>query len=717
MLVRNVIKIPVLLIILGFLGGCAPMDSLFPSIGNYKVNVLINNLPLDECSFAKSGDIIRPFFEESVFNDPDITGLEVFLRNSMGSIVGWEVFYELTQVQQDENSEDTGNSEINNDIDIDSLTNDEQVSEINDDLQSEESSNQDPSNQDLSNQDLSNQDLSNQGSTNQADIIIPANLNLRDLNSSSASLSVQVKNLDYLPSFPLPSDLRMGRYTIVFHIMSGNNILQRIEKPFFYLSETDFNFKSINVNLPGIAESTQLIPTGTVIMLEANVDYDSNLDPYIEWYSGRRKISEGKLSDGAGYLFWKAPEESGFFSFRAVVLPVDGYKDLSGFQKDVSLLVTSTPIDIHLVSESNLKQGMELVHWYILEANLLDSKMTSSAERSLRHEKNTPKWRAANGTYGVSTGFDNNIFLPRVSFSHNDSNDWQIMVRFKPVNNGGILSAQIDRNKNIYMHLYIDGPHLILTLTSPLVTVSQVYTLLTPNTASMSGFTGRLANTTSEDNITFLSDINELDFTGFDNINIAEQIWFEELLFDQLSLDQTPFEQATLEQMTFEQMTLEQATLDQTAFDQTTFEQTAFVQTESEEIFPFPGNVVQRTWVNEDSFITATINLSVQSGFLSAQLNVLGDFNDKKQAADPISLEVEDISGFQVFLGFLRENNKPADVYVNNPIDESSDQSVTVRHELTALWDEIALIKIEPTENQVIDEQPETESDEIPSEE
>jgi len=372
------------------------MDTILPSASNYKINIQINDLTLDDCSYVMSRDVIQPFFENSVSNDQDVTGLLVFLKNSNGTIMGQRVVYILEQNGQDDN---------------DSYSN---------------------------------------------DIIIP------------------VKTFDYLPSFPIPENLPPAMYTMVSHVMSGKNILQRIEKPFYYLNSMDFSYNGIDVYLPGIAVSSQLIPRGTVIMLEANVDHINSIDPYIIWYEGRNKISEGYFSGGAGQLFWKTPEKSGFFYLHAEVFPVRTNNRLAGYRKDISLLVSTIAIDVHLVSD-NIQQ---LMHWYTFESSLNDSKTLLSAESALRPAGlYAPKWMGFNKTYGLLTGNKNPVSLPRITIPDNRNvNVYQAVFRFFPVNDGEIFYV-IFEPSGARLQLLKKDHLIILTLSSGLNAVSQIYNL------------------------------------------------------------------------------------------------------------------------------------------------------------------------------------------------------------------------------------------------
>jgi hypothetical protein len=400
------LKFVVFPVLIACLCACGPIDALLPSTGTYKVNANINDVTLDELSFIDSNDSIHPFFEEPVSNDPDVTALVVYLRNSRGNTAGWKVSYTLDRVINEKKDE---SADVSPD---EKLTGDE--------------------------------------------------------------LTFSVKSLDgELPVFPLPDDLPPGLYTLVSHVMSGKDTLQRIEKSIYYMGKTAFSYDGINVYLPGISENSHVVPKGMVVMLETALDFDSRLNPYIIWYNGRRKISEGFFSDGFGHLLWKAPEQSGFFSLRAEVFPVENY-GLSGYQKEVTLLVSSKSIDVNLVSE-NIPQ---LLHWYTFEGGMNDSKMISSPEQALKpNTRNNPIWAGANGTYGLVTGSQDIFSIPKVTILNNGNETWQILFRFKPLNDGIILCVQFGNSRDILMCLKKEGQNLVLELVSSSETASVIYAL------------------------------------------------------------------------------------------------------------------------------------------------------------------------------------------------------------------------------------------------
>ena len=295
-----------------------------------------------------------------------------------------------------------------------------------------------------------------------------------DLPPNDADLVI-INNLDTIPSFRIPDNLPAGMYTLVSHVMSGGNVLQRTERSFYYLRDIKFSYEGINIYLPGISNNSQLIPKGALVMAETGLTFSKELDPYIVWYEGRRKISEGYFSDGAGNLFWRAPEQSGFFSLRAEVFPVSFSSRLAGFNNELSLLVSPSfkITDMYLIA-GNIPQ---LTHWYTFEGNLNNLKTQASAEQVFTHTVDSKKWMGANGTYGIVTGNNNVVDLANVSIPENRINNWQILMRFMKLNNGGIFSAVFDPLRNIFMHLFMEGDDLVLTLSSHSETVSQIISL------------------------------------------------------------------------------------------------------------------------------------------------------------------------------------------------------------------------------------------------
>jgi len=115
-----------------------------------------------------------------------------------------------------------------------------------------------------------------------------------------------------------------------------------------------------------------------------------------------------------------------------------------------------------------------------MEGNLNDSKMPTSSERALKPASGTRlKWMGFDGTYGIATGYNNILTLPKIPVLNKEIEIWQALFRLKPLNNGNVFSVQFGSSGNASMTLYIEDKSLVLKLTSPLKTVSQTVSLST----------------------------------------------------------------------------------------------------------------------------------------------------------------------------------------------------------------------------------------------
>jgi len=472
---QNIVKLTALFAVAAVLGGCGAMDTILPSTGTYKVSAQVNGLNMDNCSFAGSNDTIMPYFEESVSNDPDITALVVFLKDSSGEPTGVKVSYNI-----DENYVESGE-----DLDY---------GDTGDDSAQEAAA--------------SGENTGSEAADDAKEAVSEKIVKTKKKGKYQIGdeIDIPVKNFDKkLPAYPLPEDLPMGLYTIVYQVMGGKQILQKTEKIFFHLANTVFSFDGVQIHLPGVAEGAQLIQKGSVIMLETKLNFDSRLDPYIIWYNGKSIISEGSLSEGAGSILWKAPEQSGFFSLRVEVLPVFQHHGLAGFSRDVPLFVSSKTSGMHLFS----KDLPGLMHLYLFEGNLNDSITAASSELLIKnYAGSAPKWLPSDGVYALASGTGDVYALPKVSFSNGENNNWRILFRFKPVDKGDIFSVQFGSSPGVAMNLTTEGKKLVLSLSSSGEPVSQSIELPDPGRFIAGGVDFSLQHSQLSARLSLLEDLN-----------------------------------------------------------------------------------------------------------------------------------------------------------------------------------------------------------------
>lgn len=450
-------KILVIFALLAVLGGCGAMDNILPSAGTYKVNARVNGVSLDEFSFISAGDEVLPYFEYSVADDPDVTGLMVYLKSAKGDIAGYKVIYGL----------DTVNVQPGDELDKEpeeGLENEPEKVPEKDDTPAAQAP------------------VNEEGEIPDENEEIPA---LVEEYINGEEYFIRVENLDkILPFLPIPSNLPIGRYTLVCQVLGEDTILHRTEKSVYYLADANFTFDSIQVYLPFITENPQLVPKETVIMLETVLNFDSRLDPYVIWYNGKKVVGEGRYSTGEGTLLWKTPDQSGFFSLRAEVYPLVSQQDLLGYQKGISLLVSAKSVETNYLAED----ASNLLNWYLFEGNLNDSKTSASEDRALKLTgRKSPLWMPFNGTYGIAAGPNDVYTLPKIISSGDAANSWQILSRFKPLSDGKILSVQFgssvsETGLDVLLNLSKEKGNLVLSLASPMENFSKTYAL--PDTDS-----------------------------------------------------------------------------------------------------------------------------------------------------------------------------------------------------------------------------------------
>jgi hypothetical protein len=436
------------LVCLALFSACGELETLFPSNGTYQVRTLVNGSSLEECSIIHANDKIRPYFAVSVVNDPDLIGLLVYLQDPQGKIVGDRVQYTLLPYA-DENA----------------LT----EADFQEEAEPEETEEQVPE------EDDSEFQIQERWSFTDAKPV-----------EKKTDIEIAVKSLAAeLPYFPLPKELEIGRYVLVFEAVGKKETLSRTETDVFYLGNAEFNLKDVSMYLSGLS-GPQLISPEAVIMLEASIDFDSRLDPYVIWYNGKNIISEGKVSDGAGKLLWKAPEQAGFYSLRLEALPFHLKRNTyNGLSREIALPVSPKAVSLGYFFENNeeytarspLSAGTayaaavadeetlpsypapELLQWYQFEGSLLSSLSTLTDEQTLLPvNESRPRWAAAGQSYGLAIGADDPCLLPPVNFfrAEEDQGGGILLLHIRPLSEGVIFSAFFPLQSSLTDGVWVD---------------------------------------------------------------------------------------------------------------------------------------------------------------------------------------------------------------------------------------------------------------------
>jgi hypothetical protein len=364
-----------ILFVFSCFSACGELDTVLSSSGTYQVDALINNeLSLSECSLISTGDPVSPYFVSSVSNDPDITGLLVFLQTPREP-VGPKTHYLLkpgTTVPKEESIPATG--------------------------------------------------------------------------KAPAETRISIGRIDKaLPPFTLPETLETGPYSMVFQVLGKDGVLFQDTKSVYYLGDAEFFLDDIRPYLPGDSTSPLILP-GLTIMLEAKLAFDVALNPYIVWYNGKKRISEGYFSSGANCILWEAPEQASFEAIRAAAFPQGPMSNFSGKSQKIVLPVSEKAAEPGYFS-NKLDQ---LSYLYLFQGNLKASKAPADSQELVPQRSSTPQWAPAAAVYGLRTGSRDVYLLPAFTIEAPEHEAalktaaaGRFMLRLRPVSEGTIFSVRL----------------------------------------------------------------------------------------------------------------------------------------------------------------------------------------------------------------------------------------------------------------------------------
>jgi hypothetical protein len=372
----------------------------------------VGKASLDDYSVIGKDDPVRPVFLNSVVNDPDVTGLLVYLQTPEGQTAGEKVYYLL------KNTENPAKDEIQSPA------------------QGLETSNNDPEKEEKT-----------------------GNSPKESLNpAKDGEIFIQVPRLDKnIPVFPFPENLKIGGYSLVFEVLGEKQTLYRTERRVYYIADAKFTLDDIQSYLPGVSAGSYLIPPGLTVMLDVQVTADERLEPFIVWYDGKQRITEGRIADGAGRLFWEAPDQTGFHTIRAELFPFNpagvsfgtaasrtgnrsSVPELRGKVKELAL-----PVSAKGAKPAFFVPGAgEPLHWYQFAGNLRDSMASGNGEWDLaRSGGEDLRWAASEGIYGLSVKAGETYQVPFSSFALDEEKQGggAFLLRVKPTAEGTLFTA------------------------------------------------------------------------------------------------------------------------------------------------------------------------------------------------------------------------------------------------------------------------------------
>jgi hypothetical protein len=471
---------------------CGQMDTVFSSDGVYKISAKVGQYTLDECAVIRSDAPIHPYFIKSVDEDPDIWKLTVFLQNLHGELLSKKVTYIIdpdkeTSTFQSDSQDSSGETDKTDSafpagsgfgydpgIGTDSGITAGSASEADPGSGTDpaftadsppDADPGDPAPQDTNSGDQAPGDIypldgtaEEPGENDGAYRFLK-----RETASNNPSLPynedvIYVKKLGGdLPPLFLPKNMEPGQYILVFQIIGKQGILRQIDTPFYYIGTSEFVLDDIHVYLPGIFDKSHLVPPEMPIMLETKLAAGANLNPYVVWYNGKKRIHEGYVADGVARFIWRAPAQTGFHTLKVEAFPFrplnTGMRTPIGRIKELSLPVSAKNENL---SFSSIPAGSETgspgndlipVRRYQLFANLEDSqdsqgsRITGKALAAMNH---TPKWLPQGNIFGLAVGPDHGFSIPGPLFTLTSQAEGCLLFRFVPLTDGTIFSGSFN---------------------------------------------------------------------------------------------------------------------------------------------------------------------------------------------------------------------------------------------------------------------------------
>ncbi|MDR2802990.1 MAG: hypothetical protein LBB22_01710 [Treponema sp.] len=445
---------------------CGDLDMALSPGKVYKVNAMINGRSLDDCAVLSLDSEIEPYFDFNIKSDPDISALAISLKNSLGKETGLRIKYALpsyvaagggtTSTNSGEKTETTAGTNVTAGT-ISSTENETSgktgvSSEENLAGGDESSGGNVPSTVDEKTETGGGDAKQGETGAEDGDGLLAGTAGALETESGGKpafgveneqfnepvheALIVIENFYNELPALKLGSELPEGFYTIVFDVISSNGaVLNSVEKPFFYLADKRLVIKGIVSYLPGVASITRILPPGEKIMLETEIDASDGISPYIIWYNGKQKISEGFISDGAERIFWVAPTQNGFQNIRAEVFPFDPtkhYQLIHGLSHSVSLPVSQKHGRTGYYNDIEI----QLSRWYRLWGNFTDARdpANPAAELIKVGDAETLWLPLSGGAYGLAVGAENEYKLPGSFFKYirQGEGSGELLFRFSP---------------------------------------------------------------------------------------------------------------------------------------------------------------------------------------------------------------------------------------------------------------------------------------------
>jgi hypothetical protein len=414
--------------VLILLGGCNQMDTVLLSTGSYQVDALVGQFSLNEYSVIAAGDTVLPYFVNSVRGDPDLDSLVLYVEDGGQRVLGPRVSYAAAAgwLNTEKDTEDRVPGAA-----AEKIVEEGGKGEAGKVEKTAETGDGDGDGEEVK-----------EGGKRVNNFVPPA------------VEEVTIRTADFtgkLPPFPLPEGLEIGGYTLVFEIRGVRGVLSRARQPFYYIGDQKFTVGEIRHYLPEFSENKYLVSQGLTVMLEVPVEYGGGLDPYIIWYNGKNKISEGFAAAGMDRLLWAAPLRSGFHTVRAELFPFKPQTGPKGRVKEFSLPVS--PKNDRKAAAGGAETG-EYLYRYQFAGDLLEDGTGVGLDPVQRSELPL-SWYPAEQVYGLGLRAGDIYETPgyTLDLSKDEWGELKLFIRALSLEDGGIFTASLGSSLRVGLAL------------------------------------------------------------------------------------------------------------------------------------------------------------------------------------------------------------------------------------------------------------------------
>jgi hypothetical protein len=259
-------------------------------------------------------------------------------------------------------------------------------------------------------------------------------------------------------------ELETGQYTIVFTVVDAEGAREEERIDFFYVNG--------EYAIRGISSFPPTTTAGHETVLEADLLYPDQANPYIRWSQEEVVLAKGSLADGLRKITWSAPDAQGVYSIRVEMFPVppplgDDYSFSSSVELTAKLFVSAES----LLTEDELVPEDSYYALFHLNGSLRNSGMlgTESAEEEAQSFGQI-RWNNESGIMGLQTGSGSGLRCPLniLPILEGELSPCTITFKLLPAGENANQNLMvIDQNERFRFRIFFDADGQLVATIGP----------------------------------------------------------------------------------------------------------------------------------------------------------------------------------------------------------------------------------------------------------